>query len=583
VLNETSADVEVIVVGSGFGGSVAALRLTEKGYRVTVLEAGRRFTKDTLPKTSWDLRAFLWAPRFGLTGMQRITWLKDVVILSGTGVGGGSLVYANTLYTPPPRFFADPQWSGITDWADELAPHYDQAQRMLGVVDNPTVTPSDVVMKKVAIDMGVGHTYSPTPVGVFFGEPGVEVEDPYFGGAGPRRTGCLQCGNCMIGCRYGAKNRLDTNYLYLAEGLGAQVEPLTTVTAIRPDGEGWVVESVPTGKKAPVTQRRCAQVVLAAGTLGTQQLLHEMRDTGVLPRVSDRLGMVTRTNSEALLGAQTASVPAEPFSQGIAITSSFHPDEVTHVEPVRYGKGSNAMGLLSTILVDGGGRVPRPLRFLLQALRHPLVFARSMSVRHWSEKTIIVLVMQTLDNSISVRRTRRGKLTSAPGHGAPNPTWIPVAHEATRRIAHEIGGSPGGTLGDITNVPMTAHIIGGCVISSSPSTGVIDAYHRVHGYPTLHVVDGAAISANLGVNPSLTITAQAERAFSLWPNVGEPDPRPAQGEPYLRLGPVPPRRPAVPAGAPGALRLPVGSASPYPSLTADHGTLARPPRSAHEQ
>jgi cholesterol oxidase len=264
--------------------------------------------------------------------------------------------------------------------------------------------------------------------------------------------------------------------------------------------------------------------------------------------------MVTRTNSEALLGAQTARVPDQPFNAGVAITSSFHPDEVTHIEPVRYGKGSNAMGLLSTILVDGGGRLPRPLRFLLQALRHPYVFAKSLSVRHWSEKTIIVLVMQTLDNSISVRRNRRGKLTSGPGHGAPNPTWIPIAHEATRRIAAEIGGFPGGTVGDITNVPMTAHIIGGCVISDSPETGVIDAYHRVHGYPTLHVVDGAAISANLGVNPSLTITAQAERAMSVWPNRGETDPRPAQGRPYQRVERVNPRRPAVPAGAPGALR-----------------------------
>jgi cholesterol oxidase len=553
---ETTDDVKntVLVVGSGFGGSVSALRLAEKGYRVTVLEAGQRFTKDTLPKTSWDLRAFLWMPRLGLTGMQRITWLKDVVIVSGAGVGGGSLVYANTLYTPLPPFYRDPQWGHITDWESELAPHYDQAQRMLGVVENPLVTPADKVFQKVATDMGVGDTFHPTPVGVFFGEPGKEVEDPYFGGAGPRRTGCIQCGNCMIGCRFGAKNRLDTNYLYLAEGLGAVVEPLTTVTRVEQEGDHWVVTSVPTGKKGPVTRRTAGQVVLAAGTLGTQRLLHTMRDTGVLPQLSARLGTLTRTNSEAILGAQSRRVPAESYDRGIAITSSFHPDAVTHVEPVRYGKGSNAMGLLSTVLVDGGG-LPRPLRFLLQVLRHPWVFLRSLSVRRWSEKTIIVLVMQTLDNSISVRRTKRGRLTSGPGHGAPNPTWIPVAHEATRRIAEEIGGEPGGTLGDIANVPMTAHILGGCPISETVEAGVIDAYHRVHGYPTLHVVDGAAISANLGVNPSLTITAQAERAMSLWPNAGEPDPRPAQGSAYVRVDPVAPVRPAVPASAPGALRL----------------------------
>ncbi len=551
----TEATTDVVVIGSGFGGSVTALRLAEKGYRVTVLEAGRRFTPETLPKTSWDLRAFLWMPRLGLTGMQRITWLKDVVVLSGAGVGGGSLVYANTLYTPPAAFFQDPQWAGLTDWQSELAPHYDQATRMLGVVDNPTTTPSDEVLQKVAADMGVADTFRPTPVGVFFGEPGKEVDDPYFGGAGPRRTGCIQCGNCMIGCRYGAKNRLDTNYLYLAERLGAVVEPLTTATALLPQDDGsWVVETVPTGRRGPVTRRPAAQVVLAAGTLGTQRLLHEMKDTGVLPGLSDRLGMVTRTNSEALLGAQAPKVPAASFDQGVAITSSFHPDAVTHIEPVRYGKGSNAMGLLSTILVDGGGRLPRWLRFLLQVARHPYVFLRSLSVRNWSERTIIVLVMQTLDNSISVRRTRRGTLTSGPGHGAPNPTWIPVGHEATRRIAEEIGGFPGGTVGDVTNVPMTAHIIGGCVIGADPTTGVIDPYHRVHGYPTLHVVDGAAVSANLGVNPSLTITAQAERAMSLWPNKGDADGRPAQHEPYVRLAPVAPGRPAVPASAPGALR-----------------------------
>jgi cholesterol oxidase len=275
----------------------------------------------------------------------------------------------------------------------------------------------------------------------------------------------------------------------------------------------------------------------------------------VLPKLSARLGEKTRTNSEALLGAQTKDVPDAPFNEVVAITSSFHPDEVTHVEPVRYGTGSNAMGLLSTMLVDGGGRVPRPLRFLAQVLRHPYVFLRSLSVRRWSEKTIIVLVMQTLDNSISVRRTKRGRLTSGPGHGAPNPRWIPVAHDATRRIAEHIGGFPGGTVGDVVNVPMTAHILGGCVISESVETGVIDPYHRVHGYPTLHVVDGAAISANLGVNPSLTITAQAERAMSMWPNAGEADPRPAPGESYVRVPPVAPARPAVPASAPGALRL----------------------------
>jgi cholesterol oxidase len=537
-------EYDVIVVGSGFGGSVTALRLAEKGYRVGVLEAGRRFTAETLPKTSWDLRNFLWAPALGLRGIQRITLLKDIVVLSAAGVGGGSLVYANTLYEPPEAVYQDPHWAGITDWRAELAPHFAQASRMLGVTVQPSMTPSDEVIAAVARDMGVGDTFRRTPVGVFFGEPGKTVPDPYFGGAGPARTGCIECGNCMIGCRFGAKNRLDVNYLHLAERAGAVIHPETTVTALRP---GWEVIA---GRR----RFRAEHVVLAAGALGTQRLLHAMKDTGVLPRVSGRLGSLTRTNSEALLGAQAPAVPKQPFSRGVAITSSFHPDADTHIEPVRYGPGSNAMGLLSTLLVDGGGRVPRPLRFLGQAVRHPALLLRSLSTRRWSERTIIALVMQSLDNSLTVRRTRRGRLTTGPGHGPANPRWIPVGHEAVRRIAARIGGFPGGSVGDIFDVPMTAHILGGATIGDSAETGVIDAYHRVYGYPGLHVVDGSAVPANLGVNPSLTITALAERAMSLWPNRGEADPRPEVGEEYRRLDAVAPRNPAVPAHAPAALR-----------------------------
>jgi cholesterol oxidase len=541
-------DYDVVIVGSGFGGSVSALRLTEKGYRVGVLEAGRRFTPETLPRSSWDVRNFLWAPKLGLRGIQRITLLKDIVVLSAAGVGGGSLVYANTLYRPPATFFADPRWSGITDWAAEMAPHYGQASRMLGVTEQPTMTPSDVVIKQVAEEMGVGSTFRRTPVGVFFGEPGKTVADPYFGGAGPDRTGCVECGNCMIGCKVGAKNRLDVNYLYLAERAGAVVHPETEVRALRPTGSGWLVET----RNDRFT---AGDVILSAGALGTQRLLHAMRDTGVLPRVSARLGSLTRTNSEALLGAQAVAVPDRPYSQGVAITSSFHPDAQTHIEPVRYGSGSNAMGLLATLLVDGGGRVPRPVRFLGEALRHPYVFMRSLSVRRWSERTIIALVMQTADNSLTVRRTRRGRLTTGPGHGEPNPTWIPAGHDAVRRIADKIGGYPGGTVGDIFDIPMTAHILGGATIGDSPETGVLDAYHRVYGYAGLHVIDGSAVPANLGVNPSLTITALAERATALWPNKGDLDRRPPLGADYRRLDPIAPRSPVVPAHAPAALRL----------------------------
>ncbi|HEX7150187.1 MAG TPA: GMC family oxidoreductase [Thermoanaerobaculia bacterium] len=553
----TTFDYDVVVIGSGFGGSVAALRLTEKGYGVGVLEAGRRFAKRDIPKTSWDLKNFLWAPKLGLFGVQRITWLKDVVILSGAGVGGGSLVYANTLYEPPQAFYDDAQWRGITDWRRELAPHYDQARRMFGVVENPRETAADKAMREVARQMGVADTFHRTPVGVYFGEPGVEADDPYFGGAGPRRTGCTFCGNCMVGCRVGAKNRLDVNYLHLAEQGGATIHPLTTVERVRPlDGGGYAVETHRTGRARKRRTFTARQVVFAAGALGTQRLLHELRDTGVLPNLSPRLGTLTRTNSESILGARARSRKVD-YSHGVAITSSFHPDERTHIEPVRYGRGSNMMGLLSTIMTEGGPGGPRWWKWLKTAVRHPGQFVRSLSVRHWSERTVIVLVMQTLDNSLTLfgrRRFGRYELTSKQGHGEPNPSWIPKGTEATKRLAEVIGGDPGGTWGELADIPMTAHIIGGCTIGATPAEGVIDAYHRVFGHEGLHIVDGSAISANLGVNPALTITAQAERAFALWSNHGEADARPPLGDAYRPVHPIAPRKPLVPAHAPAALR-----------------------------
>jgi cholesterol oxidase len=430
------------------------------------------------------------------------------------------------------------------------------------VTENPTMTPSDVEMKAVAEEMGVGHTFQMTPVGVFFGEPGKQVPDPYFGGAGPARTGCIECGNCMIGCRYGAKNRLDLNYLHLAEGLGATILPETTVTAVRArPGGGYTVETRHTTHRSRTASYTAEQVVFAAGTLGTQRLLHRMRDEGVLPKLSPRLGELTRTNSEAILGAMSNRKSAD-YTQGVAITSSFFPEPRTHVEPVRYGKGSNAMGLLSTHMTDGGGRLPRWVKWVGQFLRHPLLTRRLLWLRGWSERTIIVLVMQSLDNSLTVRR-KKGlfgeRLVTRQGHGEANPTWIPAGNDVTRRLAKRIDGVPGGSVGEIVNIPMTAHIIGGCPIGDSPDTGVLDPWQRVFGYEGLHVTDGSAVTANLGVNPSLTITAQAERAMAFWPNKGEPDPRPGVGSAYRSMEPVAPARPAVPAAAPGALRLPIAS------------------------
>jgi cholesterol oxidase len=477
-------------------------------------------------------------------------------VLAGAGVGGGSLVYANTLYRPLKPFYTDRQWSHITDWEAELAPHYDQASRMFGVVDNPTITPADEVMQKVAADMGVADSFHPTPVGVFFDKPGVTVPDPFFGGVGPARTGCTECGSCMTGCRVGAKNTLVKNYLYLAEQKGATVLPLTTVTAVRPQDEGFAVDMRRTGRRARSTIT-AGQVVLAAGTWGTQKLLHAMKDQGVLPEVSPRLGELTRTNSEAIIGAGRTSVdPARDFSRGVAITSSIHPDATTHIEPVRYGKGSNAMGLLQSIATDGAAAMPRWLQAVRFMGKHPVQTVRLLRTHRWSERTVILLVMQSLDNSITTYTKKglfgRRKYTSKQGHGEPNPAFIPAGYEANQLAAKHIDGIAGGTWGEIFNIPLTAHFIGGCAIGMTPEEGVLDPYHRVHGYPGLSVVDGSAISANLGVNPSLTITAQAERAFSFWPNKGEADPRPADG--YERLAPVPPHDPAVPATAPAALR-----------------------------
>jgi cholesterol oxidase len=580
-LSQDTYDYDVLVVGSGFGGSVTALRLTEKGYRVGVLEAGRRFTRETLPKNSWDIKNYLWAPQLGCYGIQRIHLLGNVMVLAGAGVGGGSLNYANTLYVPPKPFFDDPQWRDITDWQEELKPYYDQAQRMLGVRLNPTMTPSDVHLKAAAQKMGVGDTFHLAPVGVFFGDgkdadgeakaaPGDQVADPYFGGAGPARNACTECGECMTGCRHGAKNTLNENYLHLAEQAGAVVHPMTTVVSVTDDSRGgYAIATLPTDdRKADGRIFKARRVVIAAGTYGTQTLLHRMKAGGQLPYLSDRLGDLTRTNSEALVGAQTDDrryrrahgTPKADFTKGVAITSSIHPDENTHIEPVRYGKGSNAMGGLSILQVPYAEGSSRVLGWLANAARHPLLVLRSLSNRRWSERTIIGLVMQSLDNSLTTYLkpdgVGKGLLTARQGHGAPNPKQIRAASEAATVLAEEINGFAGSNVGELMGTPLTAHFLGGCPIGDSRETGVIDPYHRLYGHPGISVVDGAAVSANLGVNPSLTITAQAERAMSYWPNKGEADPRPRQGEPYQRLQAVEPHRPAVPAEAFGALRLP---------------------------
>ena len=555
-----SLDFDVAVIGSGFGGSVAALRLTEKGYKVCVLEAGRRFSDKDFPKTSWRLRRFLFLPRLGLKGIQRIHVLPDVLVLAGAGVGGGSLVYANTLYKPPASYFEDKQWNQITNWDAELSPWYDQASRMLGVAQNPYFSPSDEAMKQVADQMGVGHTFKLAPLGVYFGDGvGIKSKDPFFGGVGPDRSGCLQCGACMTGCRHNAKNTLPKNYLGLAEKAGAKVFPEHTVTRVEQLLDGsWSITARKSGAwfggKRKFTS---TQVVVAAGTYNTQKLLHKMKSTGVLPKISDQLGKLSRTNSEALTGSIMPKGGTD-FSKGSAITSSFFPDDHTHVEPVRHGKGSNFMGLLQTVMTDSANIRDRRKQWLRQVITKPSLVLKILDVRQWSERTVVALIMQNVDSAISVTG-KRGlfgfRLTSKNDSKTPNATYIPAANEVARRIAENNGGIAGGHIGDLINAPFTAHFVGGCVIGESINTGVIDPYHRVYNYPTMHIVDGASVTANLGVNPSLTITAQAERAFSMWPNKGEADSRPAQNSPYKKVGQVFPTKPFVPAGAPGELRV----------------------------
>ncbi len=566
-------DYDVVVIGSGFGGSVAALRLVEKGYRVAVVEAGRRFKDEDFAKTSWETKKFLWAPAIGCYGIQRLNLLPNLLVMAGAGVGGGSLVYANTLYEPQTdAFYKDKQWSHITDWKSELAPYYDQAKRMLGVVDNPTTTASDEIVKKVAVEMGVGDSYHTTPVGVFFGpdgtqQPGTPCADPFFGGKGPERNGCIECGECMTGCRHNAKNTLVKNYLHLAERSGVVIMPMTTVEGLERRGQGYAVSVRPTNKRGKRHHRdlTAEHVVLAAGTWGTQKLLHQMKSNGKLPELSDRLGYLTRTNSEAICSSNRKlrrRKDGPDFSRGVAITSSIHPDGNTHIEPVRYGQGSNVMAMMFTVMTDGGGSVPRVLKWLGRIVRHPgHLTGLYFGLKDWSNRTIIALVMQTHDNSITVlpKRGRGGKirLTSTQGHGQPNPTFIPAANEFARRAAKHIDGVPYSSVGEMVDIPITAHFLGGCAIGESAAEGVIDPYHRAFGHRNLHIVDGSAVSANIGVNPSLTITAQAERAFAMWPNKGEADPRPTLGEGYVPVQAVEPGSPVVPPTAPAALRLPI--------------------------
>ena len=559
-------DYDVVIVGSGFGGSVAALRAAEKGYRVGIMESGRRWKDEDIPKTQWDLPGFLWFPAAELYGIQRIEYLDDVLVLCGAGVGGGSHVYANTLYVPPRKFFDAPGWAGITDWADELAPCLDQATRMLGVVRYPYM-PTDVdrVLQQVAIEIGRGETFNKAPVGVYFGSPGVEADDPYFGGVGPRRRGCISCGNCNIGCGHNAKNKLTTNYLYLAEKLGAEIHDLHEVFALMPlEGGGFEVHTRHPGwaQRAAHLHRHtytAEQVIVAAHAYGSAKLLLQMQHKGSLPGLSSELGQRARTNSEQLIAVtrthgewQRDPEKLHITPGSVAITSSVWPDAVTSIEPTYWGVGSDVFAMLVTYH-QHGEQQHATLSWLKQLVGHPGEVLGFSDPRYWSQRSFIALCSQTTDTSIELY-WHDGLLRSRPS-GAPPAVHIPVVEDFVDRVTKKMDSHQGAVLFEVINRTASAHFVGGIPIGESSTSGAVDPYLRLFGQPGLHVMDGSVMPANPGVNPSLMITALAERAMSLWPNKGDADRRPPLGSGYERVDPIMPHRPVVPAGAPGELRL----------------------------
>ena len=522
-------DWDFIIVGSGFGGSVSALRLTEKGYKVLVLEKGRRLRTGDFPKTNWNMKRFFWVPQVGFRGLFKMTFLKHVTVLSGVGVGGGSLVYANTLPVPKDPFFEAPSWSHLAQWKAELAPHYQTVLRMLGATRNPSLTYADEVLREVGHEIGRGDAFEQTNVAVYFGKTGETVPDPYFGGEGPERTGCELCGGCMLGCNHGAKNTLDHNYLYLAEKRGLRIEADTEVTWVRPLASGgyevearqgtWAIPALNTK-----TTYQAKQIIFAGGVLGTVPLLLQLKEQATgLPALSDRLGEFVRTNSEVLLGVVTQRRDRD-LSQGIAIGSILHTDEHSHLEPVRYPAGAGVFRPLMMPAAPGDTLGQRFANALGLVLRQPMRTLRTYLVPDWAKYTMILLYMRTVDGHMKMGLGRswrtaflRGAATSA-GEGPMAKAWAPEATDLAQRVARHLDGYPTSLLTEtLLGIPTTAHILGGAPMGDSAETGAIDHRHRLFGYEGLYVIDGAAISANIGVNPSLTIAALAERAMGFIP------------------------------------------------------------------
>jgi cholesterol oxidase len=521
---------DFVIIGSGFGGSVSAMRLAEKGYDVLVLERGKRFRTEDFPKTNWNIPKYLWMPAIRCFGIMGINMLNNVMVLNGSGVGGGSLVYANTLLKPGESFFTADEWRDLADWENELAPHYATAERMLGVTQNQQLWPADHTLREIAEELGQAHTFKPTNVGVFFGEPGKTVPDPYFDGAGPDRTGCIHCGGCMVGCRYNAKNTLDKNYLYFAEKHGAEIRPEATVTAIQPlngdqsDDARYQITYERTTDWFIKRKRhiRARNVIVAAGVLGTVNLLLRCRDElDVLPNLSPQLGMYVRTNSEALVGSIARDNDVD-YSEGIAITSSFWADDMTSIEPVRFSRGASVLRLISApLMATGGNGIRRFGRFLFEIIRHPKRTLKAYLWPRWARAATILLVMQTAESRMQIKRGRnwltlfRRGLVGEQDPDFPVKMTVESGRQVLERFAQKTNGIPMGTMNEaLLNTPSTAHILGGCCIGADQTSGVVDLHHQAFNYPGLYVVDASVIPANLGVNPSLTITALSEYAMS---------------------------------------------------------------------
>ncbi len=526
---------DFVIIGSGFGGSVSAMRLAEKGYRVLVLERGLRYEDDDFPKSNWVLWKFLWMPAIRLFGIMEMTLLRDVMALRWSGVGGGSLGYANVLVDPDEKMYEIGSWAELNDWKSVLAPHFETAKRMLGRTLSQSITDADKIMRSVAEQMGRGSTFKNLPVGVYFGTQGIEVDDPFFNGEGPRRSGCTYCGGCMIGCRENAKNTLPKNYLYFAEKYGVEIRPEAQVAEISrvkdgvDDGARYRVRYH--NPRRPIlagnTEVYAINVIVAAGVVGTLNLLLRCRDVSrTLPELSVRLGENVWTNSEALLGV-TDLDPASNHTEGIAISTVFHADDVTHIEPFRFPEGSSFMyRLLGAPMIEAGqaGVAHRLWLLMLAILRHPWSFIKSKFDPAWGRRTFGILLMQTEDNLMRLKLGRslqtifRLGLTSDRGTEKPVPAEIPIGHQVVRAMAAEIDGQPMGNIVEgALNASMTAHILGGCLMGNSDAEGVVNRELEVFNYPGLFIVDGSIIQANPGLNPTLTITAMAEYAMSRIP------------------------------------------------------------------